>query len=236
MRQLIVLVGMFGLLAAGCASDEPEQPPSDRPPTSNAALGGIDNLRYAVATGDAAAVAGGVLGAQAYTLTIPTPRLVPLPDEFPRPRHDELGFTGSASCTRGSCTFSSYGDDYNGVSFRLNGTISASGDRLTFDLTLDLTSPEGSLRWEMAADVTITATRLDGWMRSHGTANDADGTTASWDFDLDYNGVTLDGGGCPIGGSVAISYTFTSTDSGPDSGVVTFTYGPTCGDLGWSST
>jgi len=236
MRQMIVTVGMFGLLASACADDD-KASSIDRPPTSSSALRGIDGLRYAVSSGDAATVATAVLSAQAYTLTIPTPRVAPLPDELPHAhtRPELSSFTGSASCTNTSCTFTNYGDAYNGASFRLNGTISVTADHLVFDLTLDFTSPSATLHWASAGDIVFTADHIDGWMTSNGTATDAEGT-ASWDFDVDHDNIAITAEGCPVSGSTTITYTFTSTDTPSSSGSLSLTYGPTCGDVAWITT
>lgn len=162
-----------------------------------------------------------------------------LPERFPRPDLSQA-VTGTAECTPTSCTFNNFGDDSAGSAWKINGTISKSGDTTTFDLTYDVVSAGTSLTWTIDGKVTITATSIDGDVQSHGVTDVQGGSGAgainiTWDTSVDYQAIQLDAQGCATGGSVhaVVSY---DVKAGNQSGGAfnvqgTATFGPACGQV-----
>ena len=156
--------------------------------------------------------------------------------EFPKDRLSSLAPapTGTATCTPTMCTFENYGDDNPQNTIKIDGTISKSGDTLTFDLTYDIVQAATTYKWDISGSVTVTATSLSGSIRSVSDIMTS-GTTAKIDIDVDYQDIVLDGQGCAIGGSVNAVSSYDVMAGGQTvqgSNVQgSATFGPACGTV-----
>ncbi|HWO21609.1 MAG TPA: hypothetical protein VNO30_22725 [Kofleriaceae bacterium] len=147
---------------------------------------------------------------------------------------------GTATCDAASCTFAKYGIGIPYISYRLDGTITRSGDSLQLDLTHAYADHVSRMTWAIDGSVTLTSTLLDGSFHGHG-----DGAAAPFIYDIgpvtrdvvvEYDAVQLDPAGCPVGGSLhAISVYDDPTggqgnDNAPSFDIeATITFGPACG-------
>lgn len=120
------------------------------------------------------------------------------------------GQTGTCNCTADSCTFVACS---NG-SLVIDGTYSYGGGHIkTTDLkyTIKIASAgvAADVTIDVKADMTVTATSINGTFRSTGkTTSSAGGQSYSsdWDSSLEFKGVTYpSGGGAPSAGSVHVS-------------------------------
>lgn len=148
--------------------------------------------------------------------------------------------TGTAECTPSGCTFTNYGDDSPTNGFLIDGTISRSGDTLTFDLSYDVKSPQASVDWTIDGSVTATATLIDGSLHTAGATSGQGGGgvgafNVSWDIQVEYRDVVLDAQGCPTGGSIYAATTYELADAPQGAGGYavegTATFGPACGQV-----
>jgi len=145
--------------------------------------------------------------------------------------------TGSAACTESGCTFVDLGDDTEFGSYRINGSIQRTGDLLTFDLTYDLTLDSLVFHWDMDGRITVTPTLIDGEIHSNGNAevtSEGESYAVSWGFDVIYDRIVLDDGGCPIGGSLSatVAYELSGATAGGYHAGGSLRFGPTCGQYG----
>lgn len=140
-------------------------------------------------------------------------------------------FTGSAACTPTGCVFDNYGDDGEYGSYRINGSISKTGDALAFDLDYDVLYEGLEFHWHMDGHVRVNATLIDGEVHSDGDAKfTSEGKTyeVGWDFDIDYDAIGLDPSGCPVSGSLSATVAYSSQgQSYRAAGSIGF--GPACG-------
>jgi hypothetical protein len=155
-----------------------------------------------------------------------------LPAQLPRSKTASV--TGSAECNASGCTFTNYGDDSEWGSYRINGSIQRSGDLLTFDLKYDIATQGLEFHWRMDGRVRVNATLIDGEVHSTGDAKiTAEGETheIGWDFDIGYDNIGLDGGGCPVSGglSATVGYTVSGAQSGSYRASASVRFGPACG-------
>lgn len=192
---------------------------------------GTVNSSMMASNGDAAASAVQAMTSAGQAIVTPSGQagklLGMLPSTFPKTGLHNLN--GTAACTPTGCTFTGYGD----ASFTLDGTIAKSGDTVTFDLTYDITGSD-PLHWTIDGSVTVTASSIDGDVHSHGTTSGSQsgGFSVTWDTQVEYNAVILDGTGCPTGGSVhaAMSYDVSGAQGGGSFDTQgTATFGPACG-------
>ncbi len=231
MRSPIIAASVLACLAACGGSDK--SPGTVNPQNARTSIDQVGRVDDALATSDGGSAAAAVAAMTAAGQGIVSPaapggRLIGLaPDHLPRPLVSSAA-TGTANCTPTGCTFTNFGDDTPGNAWTIDGTISKAGDTITFDLSYDVTSGGTTVAWTIDGAVTVTTTSLDGSIHSTGTSSGGAGGNVSWDVDVDYQDVQLDGSGCPIGGSVhgATSYEF-----GPGGYAVegTVTFGPACG-------
>lgn len=230
MRIIMASLAIAATAAACGGSDK--DPGTVNPQSARTSIDQVGHVDAALAASDGAQAASAVAAMTAAGQGIVTPAapqgLIGLaPDHLPRP----LVFsaqTGTANCTPTGCTFTNFGDDTPGNTWKIDGTISKSGDTITFDLTYDVTSGGTMVDWSIDGSVTVTPTSIDGTVNSSGTTNGG-GQNVSWDVSVHYDGVQLDGSGCPIGGSVtaSTSYTVGGVNAYDVEGSVTF--GPACG-------
>jgi hypothetical protein len=160
---------------------------------------------------------------------------MPAPAPWPTTTRESL--TGTATCTPTSCTYDHFGDSSSYGTYEINGTISKSGDTLSFDLTLDVTSSELSFHWALDGSLTITDALLDGAIHSHGTATDissSGGFDLTWDVDVAFRSIGLDVSGCAVSGSLSASVSFDETAPQGHYAYAaegTVDFGPACGDV-----
>lgn len=191
--------------------------------------------------GDMAANAVTVMTSNAQGIVTPTNaagrELVGLlPAHLPKPTLSSAT-TGTATCTPTSCTFDNYGNDDPASGFLIDGTLSRSGDTITFDLTYDVHSGTSTLHWDIEGSVAVTATSIDGNIHSKGetTGDQQGGFTVKWDVDVDYDAIQLDGAGCPVGGSITATSSYDVNAGGQSAQgynvTGTATFGPACGTV-----
>ncbi|HVV85851.1 MAG TPA: hypothetical protein VHE35_22485 [Kofleriaceae bacterium] len=227
---LFASVAIVALAACGGSDPSPGTVNSQNARTSidqvgqvNAALAASDGNMAASAVAAMTAAGQGIVSPSA-----PAGRLEGLaPDHLPRSLVSSAA-TGTANCTAAGCTFDHFGDDTPGNGWTIDGSISKSGDTITFDLTYDVTSGGATVDWSIDGSVTVTATSIDGSVHSKGTSSSGPAGGVSWDVSVDYQNVQLDGSGCPIGGSIHASTAYDFAAGSYDvAGDVTF--GPACG-------
>jgi len=242
----IAIASILVVAAAACGEDEPDKGTVNTT-SAKASVENVGKVNSSMASSNGANAASAVQAMTQAGQSIVTPsgqpsRLVGLlPETFPRPDLSSA-VSGTAECTPTSCTFTNYGDDATSASWKINGTITKSGDTTTFDLDYDVTSAGTSLKWQIDGSLTITATSIDGSVHSHGVTNVTGGTggapgqvNVTWDTDVDYQAIVLDAQGCATGGSVhaVVSY---DVDAGGQSGGAfkvqgTAAFGPACGQV-----
>ncbi len=236
MRTSLLSTSAFVVLTA-CSSDPPAKPHGTVSGTSaRTSITSIHDVSTAMASGSASSAAGAVMALTAAGESVVTPSSssprIALPTAWPKGTTRE-SLTGSATCTPDSCTFDNYGDSDSYGSYLLNGTITDSGDTLTFDLTLDVTTTEGSLHWTLDGSLTVTPALIDGSVHSHGSATGSAGSNAydvTWDVDVDFRSIGLDSSGCPVSGSLSAAVSFQDA-SATYSAQGTASFGPACGDV-----
>ena len=234
---------VFALTACG-GSDEPDYAHGTINNTSaEAAIEGISEIGVAIQSGDGETSASGVLGLTAIgqTLVIPSgpsgagrlqaPPLGLVPQSLGR--DGLVALTGTASCDDTGCVYDNFGDDTEYGSYRINGFIRKTGDTFAFDLTFDLTSSGYTFDWSIDGSITVSPTLIDGEIHSHGSST-GDGYAISWDVDLDFDQIGLDGSGCPTSGRLAarVAYDVSGTQGSGNYAVAgAVTFGPACGQF-----
>lgn len=135
-----------------------------------------------------------------------------------KPLENPSGTTGTCDCTADSCTFVAC----KSATLTIDGTYSFGGGKLKatgLKYVIDAAGAGGAasgvgtkVEITLDADMTATATSLDGTFKSTGTSTStAGGQTygSEWDSSLTFKGVTFpSGGGSPTAGSVAVDSTF----------------------------
>ena len=225
------------LVVAACGGDDPPQG-TVNPTGARTSVESVHDVFAALDSGSGEGAADAVMALTAAGQVVVTPgsaRTMPseayLPARWPK---DKLSssFTGSAECTPTGCVFTNYGDDSEYGSFRINGSIQRTGDVLAFDLTYDITTDGLDFHWDLDGRVRANATLIDGDVHSHGEATVvSEGRTyeLGWDFDIEYDNIILDAGGCPVGGSLSATVAYAVAGSGSYRARGSVTFGPTCG-------
>ena len=136
-----------------------------------------------------------------------------------RPLGNPTGTTGTCTCTADSCTFAAC--SAGGVT--IDGTYAFGGGHIkTTDLKYTLNVATGAVAADVVinveADITATATSINGTFHSKGTTTASAGGqnySSDWDSTLEFKSVTFSsGGGAPTGGSEHVSSTTNVTSGG----------------------
>lgn len=224
-------VAAFALVALAACGSDPD-PGTVNPQSARTSIDQVGNVNVAMMNSNGSAAASAVAAMTAAGQGIVSPaapgaRLGLAPSELPDSQI-LAAQTGTAECTPTGCTFTNFGDDTPGNAWTIDGTITKSGDTITFDLSYDIASQGAQVDWNIEGSVTVTPTSLDGAVHSTGSSSTA-GTSVDWDVNVRYDDVVLDGTGCPTGGSVTASTSYSVMGQGYDvEGTVTF--GPACGE------
>jgi hypothetical protein len=238
MKHIIPLVA---IAAIGCGGGEPVHDGTINPTGARTSVESVSKVFDALDTSNGSSAAGAVIALTAAGQVVLTPgsaRELPdaayLPMEWPTSKTSS-SFTGSADCNASGCVFNNFGDSSTSGSYRINGTIQRSGDTLSFDLTYDITAAGFDFHWEMDGRVTVTETRIDGYVNSNGDANvsqDGRSYNVSWDIDIDYNDIGLVDG-CPVSGSLSaeVGYSVSGAQSGSYRAAASVRFGPACGQF-----
>ena len=240
----LITVSGVAMAFAACGSDGPTyQKAQIDDAQASAAITNLAGVRMAMTNGDGSAVADRVMSltaggesllappsGSAAAAVIPRGLLLKLATR-PAPRES---FTGSATCDDSGCTYDHFADSGDFGTFELDGSIHATANSISVDLTMTITSSDGlDMTWALDGALTVTASEIDGNFHAHGDANDAQSQTSiTWDESVDYNAIGLDASGCPISGSLSaqLAYSGHSPQGGGSlalEGGIGF--GPACG-------
>jgi hypothetical protein len=237
-----ILIASLVVTAAACGGDDHDKGTVNTA-SAKTSVEQIGKVNTAMAAGNGANAAAAVQAMTAAGQSLVTPmgqagrQLGILPDKFPRPDLSQA-VTGTAECTPSGCTFNSYGDDAAG--WKINGSVSKSGDTTTFDITYDVNSAGTSLAWTIDGKVTVTATSIDGDVHSHGETkfeggSGTQGVNVTWDTSVDYQAITLDAQGCATAGKVSAVVSYKVETGGRSGGAFdvagSATFGPACGQV-----
>lgn len=138
--------------------------------------------------------------------------------DFLRPQADPAQ-TGTCTCTADSCTFAACS---NGA-VTIDGTYSFGGGKikatgLKYTIKLASGAANADVVITVDADITATATSINGSFHSAGSTNTSAGGqtySSAWDSTLEFKAVTFpSGGGAATGGSSHVSSTTTVTAGG----------------------
>ena len=225
-HRSVLLAACSLVVLVGCGSSEPEQPAAQAgtpnkqtaSQTSTSTITSMQTVNKQGATGaDGQSSAQSLQSVAAAMQNLVTPQsgntgaaqqgLTLFPTE--------TGTTGTCTCTATSCTFEACG---NGTSFKMDGTYSWGGGTIKAALKYTVNSASGGaaadIVMELAADIKITETTLDGTVSSKGTSKSTFGAysaTTTWDSTMTYAGVTFaKGGGSPTAGSAKVKATTTT--------------------------
>jgi len=230
---------VFALTACG-GSDGPDYTRGTiNNASAEAAIESISEVGAAIRNGSGEESASGVLALTAVgqSLVIPSgagylqaPPIGLVPRSW---SSDRTALVGTATCDATGCVYDNFGDDSEYGSYRINGFIRHTGDTFAVDLTFTLTSAEYTFDWTIDGSITLTPTLIDGDIHSHGSST-GEGYAISWDVDLDYDAIGVDGSGCPISGRLAAQVAY---DVSGEGGRGTFAvagavrFGPACGQF-----
>ena len=234
MRTSIVSFASVALLAVAACGGSDKSPGTVNTQSARTSIDQVGAVNVAMTNSNGGQAAAAVSAMTAAGQSIVTPAapgaLIGLaPADLPRPLFQSAA-TGTADCTPAGCTFTNFGDDAPGNAWTIDGTISKAGDRITFDLTYDIASGGTNVDWAIDGAVTVTATSIDGSVHSRGATSGGPGGNVTWDVDVTYADLVLDGSGCPTGGSVTASTSYTVNGMAAFDVEGTVTYGPACGD------
>ena len=144
------------------------------------------------------------------------------------------GASISASCSPTSCTFGA-GMVSWGSFYRFSGSATLDGSQLTLDIQASSGHTSASSEtWTITGTLSTSGPKIDGTLRvSRDNTLDymAPGTTTET---IEYQHVAIDGGGCPVGGSILVDATLSSTSDGSrraEDIEGTAVFGPACGDV-----
>lgn len=211
MRNLKVslLVAVVSLAACGGSGSDAKEVPANKD-QAKASVTQVGTVNTQMSMSNAMGVSGGVQSMTAANQAIVQGsaarqgELLGMIPTLPKmgTQHAEMG---TATCTADGCTFTQYGD----VGYLIDGTITKSGDTVTYNLTYDISSGQ-NLHFEIDGSLTLTATSIDGEVHTKGTTSgtESGGYNVKWDIDVQYNAVTLNAAGCPTGGSVHATSTY----------------------------
>jgi hypothetical protein len=231
LRFAMTLVGLAPF-AAGCGGEADTGNTMTNTASAMTAVSSTAQVRAAVASGNGLQAAAGLqgLGAAAQSIIVQNgaqARVTAL---------TASAAEGSCECSPGGCSFDNCGDS-SGL-WSLDGSISVDGDTYTFDLSMTLNAFGTMWSWDYDGSITVTDTSINGNLEASGNGSASDpqsGTsvTLSWSWEVSYNGVQLDGQGCPVGGSIDASASYQASTGQGDasfSGSGSVTFGPSCGD------
>lgn len=149
--------------------------------------------------------------------------------------------SGTGSCDPASCTFTEYGFGVPYIAISLSGTITRSGNTLKLDLAYRYLDKLGGFDWKISGSVKPTATSIDGTFRSRGTADPNSSFfngDLTWETLTEYDDISLDPQGCPVGGETHIINIYEDPTGGQGNRNAssfdvegTATFGPACGDV-----
>jgi hypothetical protein len=237
-----ILIASLVVTAAACGGDDHDKGTVNTA-SAKTSVEQVGKVNSAMAAGNGANAAAAVQAMTSASQSLVTPMGQPgrqlglLPDTFPRGDLSQA-VTGTAECTPSGCTFNSYGDDAAG--WKINGSISKSGDTTTFDLTYDVSSAGTSLAWMIDGKLTITATSIDGEVHNNGRTkfeggSGTQGIDVTWDTSVDYQAIVLDAQGCATGGTVSAVVSYSVKTGGQSGGAFDVagaaTFGPACGQV-----
>jgi hypothetical protein len=138
--------------------------------------------------------------------------------DFLRPLGDP-GQTGTCTCTADSCTFTACSNGsltIDGTYSFGGGKVKATGLKYTIKVATGIAAADVVITVD--ADITATATSINGSFRSAGTSTSSAGGqsySSAWDSTLEFKGVTFaSGGGAATGGSEHVSSTTTVSAGG----------------------
>jgi hypothetical protein len=235
----IAMAGLSSiLLVAGCGSSSDDSKPAAAQGTPNkqgassatqTTIGAVQTaIKPAAGTADAGQSSANQLSSAAQatqnlvTPSAATAKSLPgleLADLLRPLGNPTTGTTGTCTCTADSCTFAACA--LGGVT--IDGTYAFGGGHIkTTDLKYTITLATGGVAADVVidveADITATATSINGSFHSKGTTTaSASGQSYSstWDSTLDFKSVTFAaGGGAPTGGSEHVSSTTNVTSGG----------------------
>lgn len=224
------------IMLAACGGGEPTHKGMINSTGARTSVESVHDVFAALDSSDGALAADSVIALTAAGQVVVTPGQAREAPQGMLPMHWQrsksiANVTGTATCTATGCVFDNYGDDGEFGSYRINGSIQRSGDRLTFDLDYDITYEGLDFHWHMDGNVVANDRLIDGDVHSDGTARfTSDGRTYNigWDFDIAYEMIGLDGGGCPVSGGLTATVAYESQgQSYRAAGSIGF--GPACG-------
>lgn len=215
------------VVVTGCGgTSEPVETAMDL----TAARASIDQVGQIVAAmsamtgGDAASDVTSLMAAHQDLMTLP-------PAEGP-PAGEVTAFSdlgparppasGSAACTAASCAFTAYGYTVGYDEFRIDGTVTHSGDLFALHVSYEWSFKVqvDQMVWTLDGSIS-TAAGLDGSAHFQATGSgSSDGVR--WDETVEYRAITLDAQGCPTGGSLQATTSYVTphpsqSDGGPPS-------------------
>lgn len=233
-----VCIGWAVVTGCGGASEPPE--PSETAMDLIAARASIDQVGYIVAA--MSAMAGGDAASDVTSLMAAHQDLVTLPAAAGSPAGEVTAFSkllppmptasGSAVCTAASCAFTTYGYTLGYDVFRIDGTVTHSGDLLVLHVSYEWSFKVQVDRMVWTLDGSIsTAAGLDGSAHFHGAGSGiSDGVR--WDTTIEYRAIKLDAQGCPTGGSLQATTSYFTPQPPQGQGGFAFqastAFGPGC--------
>ena len=196
----IALVVVLLLGAAACSGGEDATVNTD---SARACVDQLGKISASMSAMDASEVAHSIVALLSASQSVVVPKDIADPT-YGIETSISLPFSGTGTCTEASCTFINYRAEVTlTATYTIDGSITRSGDTITFDITYDRISKGGSMQWELDGTVTSTATQLDGAIHGHGTTGGPyTSIHVTWDDTIDLNAVALDAQACPTGGSV----------------------------------
>lgn len=230
---------------AACGGGEPTHKGTINASGARTSVESVHDVFAALDNGNGEGAADAVMALTAAGQIVVSPgaeRVMPVQGILPAqwPKSKLSSFTGSADCDDSGCTFNNFGDDSEYGSYRINGSIRQTGDVLAFDLTYDINYDGFDFHWEMDGNVRANATlantsaSIDGEIHSHGDARfESEGKQydIGWDFDIDYDNITLDGSGCPVGGALSATVAYDVAGAGSYRAAGSVRFGPACGQV-----
>lgn len=221
---VVGIVGMAALVGCGSSDDDKaagQEGTPNKQSASSATTATITATQSAIKPGAGASAgqssANQLSSAAQATQNLVTPnagaatQALPVLDvaDLLRPLENPAGTTGTCNCTADSCTFAACTTGQ----VVIDGTYSFGGGKIkTTDLKYTIKTGAGGFAADVVinveADLTVTATAIDGTFHSTGkTTTSAGGQSYSsdWDSSLEFRKVTYpSGGGAPTAGSVHV--------------------------------
>lgn len=239
-----ICAGCIGwAVATGCggASEPPDSPePPEAAMDMIAARASVDQVGHIVAA--MSARAGGDAASDITSLMAAHQDLVTLPAAAGSPAGEVTAFSrllpplppagGSAVCTAASCAFTGYGYALGYDVFRIDGTVTHSGDLLVFHVRYEWSFKVqlDGMVWTLDGSIS-TAAGLDGSANFQATGSGlSDGVR--WRAIIKYRAIMLDAQGCPTGGSLQATTSYFTPQPPQGEGSFAFqastAFGPGC--------